>query len=227
MPKIRKTPPPPPRLSNPQVEAAGKAATTVRSGGTPTTDAAIRSTFSPGTADIHAFERLSPIGPPVPNRISDVYSANTPANMAALDPRFGFLPVRMPTKEELAGAAKVEFGLTGYPRAGSIKAGQKMVVQYAADRSPVQENLGSVPAWGVTAFIEFQPSGKRIEAPAVAFPSNQGRISPQPYTAPVLVDVPAGTTGVTMWFRQFKGADHPGEGWDSNYGHNYKFPVTP
>ena len=223
MPKIRNNAPPA-RLSNPQIEQAGKAAEVARAKGQPTADARIRNQFLPGT-DPKAFGKLDPAGTPVPPRVSDIYGANAPSNMAALDPQHGFVPVRIPTREQIAGASQVTFGQTGAPSAGEIKAGGKLVVAYTPDRSPMQENHGSVPAWGVTAFIEFQPSGKRVEAPAVAFADNAGRISPQPAAAPILVDVPAGSTGVTMWFRQFKGADHPGEAWDSNYGRNYRFDV--
>lgn len=226
MPKITNTPAQPKRLSNPEIEAKGKAAEAARSGGAKTTDQKIRSQFTPGTVDPRTLERLNPTGTPAPSRVGDLYGTNAPSNLSYLDPRFGFVPARMPSDSELQGAPKVTFGQTGGPNAPQIKAGGKLVVEYAPDRSPVQENLGSVPAWGVTAFIEFQPSGKRVEAPAVGFESaNGGHIDPRPHSVPIAVDVPAGTTGVSMWFHQFKGADHPGEGWDSNYGQNYHFDV--
>jgi hypothetical protein len=226
MPKITNAPVQPHRLSNPEIEAKGKAAEAARSGGAPTTDQKIRSQFTPGAVDPRTLERLNPSGTPVPSPLRDLYATNAPSNLSYLDPRFGFVPARLPSDAELQGAPKVTFGQTGGPNAPQIKAGGKLVVEYAADRSPVQENLGSVPAWGVTAFIEFQPSGKRVEAPAVGFESfNGGHIDPRPHSVPIAVDVPPGTTGVSMWFHQYKGADHPGEAWDSNYGQNYHFDV--
>ena len=224
MPKVINRPPP--RLSNPQIEEAGKAAEAARAKGAPTVDAKIRNTFQPGIVDRQALEKLKPSeGTPLPSRVTDLYGA-TASNLQALDPRHGFVPVKIPSQAELTGAARMTFGNTGRPNSPDIRAGGKLVVEYAADRSPVQENRGSVPAWGVTAFIEFQPSGKRVEAPAVAFSSsNGGHLDPRPQSVPIAVDVPPGSTGVSVWFRQFKGADHPGEAWDSNYGKNYQFDV--
>lgn len=226
MPKVRNTPVQPHRLSNPEIEAKGKAAETARTNNAPTTDAKIREKFTPGTVDPRTLEKLNPSGTPTPSRVSDIYAKNAPSNLSYLDPQAGFLPARIPSKSELEGAASVSFGKHGGPSAMNIKAGGKLVVEYDPDRSPLQENHGSVPAWGVTAFIEFQPSGKRVEAPAVGFESyTGGRLSAVPHPVPIAVDVPEGTTGVSMWFRQFKGADHPGEAWDSNFGKNYHFDV--
>lgn len=224
MPKITT---PPPRLSNPQIEKAGKAAETARAAGQPTTDERIRNTFLPGTYDRQAFEKLNPTLTPTPHPVGDLYGT-APSSLSALDPRYGFLPVKIPTKAELTGAARVTFGDSGGPSSAEIHAGGKLVVEYAADRSPLVEHHRSVPAFGVTAFIEFQPSGKRVEAPAIGFSSsNGGHIDPRPQSVPIAVDVPPGSTGVSIWFRQFKGADHPGEAWDSNYGRNYQFDVKP
>jgi hypothetical protein len=225
MPKITK-PPTAARLSNPEIEAKGKAAEAKRTGGAPTTDEKIRNQFTPGIVDPRVAGQLNPAGTPTPSRVADIYAKNAPSNLSYLDARAGFLPAKLPTKAELDAAPKVKFGRTGGPEAQEIKAGGKLVIEYDADRSPLQENLGSVPAWGVTAFIQFEPGGQRVEAPAVGFQSYAGgHISPQPFTVPIAVDVPKGTTGVSMWFRQFKGADHPGEAWDSNYGRNYHLDV--
>jgi hypothetical protein len=227
MPKVTNSPVHSPRLSNPEIEAKGKAAEAARTKGAATTDEKIRNQFVPGTVNPRTLEQLNPSGgTPTPSRVADLYATNAPSNLQYLDPQHGFLPAKMPTDADLKGAAKVSFGRDGGPSAMDIRAGGKLVVEYDVDRSPVKENLGSVPAWGVTAFIEFQPSGKRVEAPAVGFETwGGGHVSSVPHSVPVVVDVPAGTTGVSMWFRQFKGADHPGEGWDSNYGKNYQFDV--
>ena len=217
----------PSRLSNPEIEAKGKAAEAARTKGTQTTDTKIRNQFTPGIVDARTAEKLNPsTGTPTPSRVADIYANNAPSSLSYLDRQNGFLPAKMPSKAELEGASKVTFGRYGAPDAQEIKAGGKLVVSYDADRSPVQENLGSVPAWGVTAYIEFEPGGQRVEAPAIGFESySGGHISARPFSVPIAVDVPAGTTGVSMWFQQFKGADHPGEAWDSNYGRNYHLDV--
>lgn len=114
--------------------------------------------------------------------------------------------------------SKIVFGRHGAPVVSDIKAGGKLVVEYDAERSPIPG--------GVTAFIEFKPSGKRIEAPAVGFKiQGGGQPSPQPFTVPVAVDVPRGTTTVSMWFRQFEAAEQAQEAWDSNFGRNYNLEV--
>jgi hypothetical protein len=37
--------------------------------------------------------------------------------------------------------------------------------------------------------------------------------------------VPRGTTGVSMWFRQYQAAEEAREAWDSNFGRNYNLEV--
>src|SRR5262245_17945253 len=75
--------------------------------------------------------------------------------------------------------SKIVFGRHGAPVVMDIKAGGKLVVEYDAERSPIPG--------GVTAFIEFKPSGKRIEAPAVGFKIQGGgaQTRPQPFMVPV------------------------------------------
>jgi hypothetical protein len=38
--------------------------------------------------------------------------------------------------------------------------------------------------------VQFQPSGKIIERPAVGFEQTSSRVLGQPYAAPVLIDIP-------------------------------------
>lgn len=114
--------------------------------------------------------------------------------------------------------SKIVFGKHGAPEVMDIKAGGKLVVEYDAQRSPIPG--------GVTAFIEFKPSGKRIEAPAVGFKiQGVNNTKPQPFTVPISVEVPRGTTTVSMWFRQYQAAEHSLEAWDSNFGRNYNLEV--
>lgn len=114
--------------------------------------------------------------------------------------------------------SKIVFGRHGAPEVMDIKAGGKLVVEYDAQRSPIPG--------GVTAFIEFKPSGKRVEAPAVGFKiQGASQATPQPFTVPVTVDVPRGTTVVSMWFRQYQAAEQALEAWDSNFGRNYNLEV--
>lgn len=126
-------------------------------------------------------------------------------------------PMETETSSETS-VSKIVFGRHGAPSVTDIKAGGKLVVEYDAQRSPIPG--------GVTAFIEFKPSGKRIEAPAVGFKiQGASNSSPQPFTVPVAVDVPRGTTTVSMWFRQYQAAGHANEAWDSNFGRNYNLEV--
>jgi len=227
MPKITGHNPTPKthRLSNPEIEQAGKAAETARLKGAKTTDQKIRDAFEPGTYNKAGYEKL---GQPPPAKIApeiaDAY--RTPSNLVALSGSSGFLPVEVPTKERLAGSVPVKFEAgRGTPDA-KLAAGGKMALSYDPGRSSLTGSANGMPSYGVTAFIRLEPSGKVIEKPAVAFEQTPSRLLAMPNAVPVVVDLPPGTTGVSVWFRQFAAGDQaPRESWDSNYGNNYHFDV--
>ena len=172
-----------------------------------------------------------PVTNPAPAHVvvpptGNVVGSQLPASLTALDGQRGFVRVDQPTKAQLDGAVAMSFEEgKGQPNV-ELKAGGKFLLTYDPKRSQYTGYANGIPSYGVTAYVQLQPSGKIIEKPAVAFEQTSSRVLGQPYSAPVLIDLPAGTTGVSVWFKQFSYGDRPpAEGWDSNYGQNYNFQV--
>ena len=101
---------------------------------------------------------------------------------------------------------------------GAIVAGDQLSVEYDLGRlTTCRDTHNGYRFWTLDGYAQFQPSGQIATGTVVA--SN----GPTVYAVPFVSDVPAGTTSVALWF---KNASPPScEGWDSNYGANYVFPV--
>lgn len=112
---------------------------------------------------------------------------------------------------------------------GALVAGQPFVVRYALERLPdCRGTHNGYPAWDVRAFARFSPSGEVVEGSVRGFDSPTGTPSnASAVSAPLELRVPAGTTGVELWFKNFTGAGSTCEAWDSNLGANYRFTVEP
>ena len=109
---------------------------------------------------------------------------------------------------------------------GQLVAGGKLKLNYDIGRlSDLRNTHNGYPAWGITAYVKFEPSGKTSEGPVMSFKSNLGHPTNEPVGQALTVDIPAGTTGVQVWFKNWSGADSPREAYDSNYGNNYRFDV--
>jgi Family of unknown function (DUF6209) len=117
-------------------------------------------------------------------------------------------------------------GAWGESQSAPLVAGGQLVVSFDPARVQIQHTHNGFPAWGVNAFIRMHPSGEVIERPAVQFESIMGRPTNRAQPSNTVVDIPLGTTSVEIWFRNWTGADHPDERWDSDWGKNYTFPVT-
>lgn len=111
---------------------------------------------------------------------------------------------------------------------GALVAGQPVTLTYSLDRLPTCRGThNGYPAWDVTAFVRFSPSGSVVEGTVRGFeslygvPSNAGAKS-----VPLAVAIPPGTTSLEVWFRNWSGAGMNCEAWDSNLGANYRFPVS-
>jgi hypothetical protein len=80
----------------------------------------------------------------------------------------------------------------------------------------------------VTVSVRFFPSGQVVEGSVRGFdspngvPSNANAVS-----RPLDVTIPAGTTALEVWFKNFTGAGSTCVAWDSNLGQNYRFDVEP
>ena len=116
--------------------------------------------------------------------------------------------------------ATVSF-LGGYTQKqhGAIVAGAELEVDYDLGRlTTCRATHDGYRFWTLDAFAQFQPSGQIVSGSVVG--SNGATVYPTPF----VTDVPAGTTSVALWFRNASPPDC--EGWDSNLGANYVFPVV-
>jgi len=110
---------------------------------------------------------------------------------------------------------------------GPIFENGNIAIDYDESRLPTcRASHNGNPGWQITAYVAAMPSGKTIEAPLFNYAS--GPTGPNYYSwvkqVPVL-NVPAGTTELQVWFKNVSGFDHPCEAWDSDYGKNYRFSV--
>lgn len=188
----------------------------------PTVSAPPRSQFE--AASPAATPRAS-VHQPIPVR-GDLLGASVPQDLSAFS-QLGYTAITQPTAAQMKGAAAMEFKQGQGQPAVELKAGGKFLLTYDPARTPVTGSAAGFPAYGVTAYVQFQPSGEIVERPALGFEHTPNRILGQPWAAPVLVEIPEGTTGVSIWFKQFSGGDRPPEErYDSNWSQNYNFPVT-
>lgn len=111
---------------------------------------------------------------------------------------------------------------------GTLVAGEAVTLTYALERlTDCRGTHNGYPAWDLTAYVKANPSGdvqsgtvRGFDAPN-GVPSNAGAKS-----VPLDVTLPAGTTSIEVWFRNWSGAGSSCEVYDSNYGRNYVFPVA-
>ena len=95
---------------------------------------------------------------------------------------------------------------------GYIRPGEPLSIEYAIERLPqCRASRYGQDAWNLVATTRFHPGGEE----------QQGSVAKRFLT----VDVPVGTKRIEMWFNN---TDHVGcVAWDSRFGQNYWFDVTP
>jgi hypothetical protein len=94
---------------------------------------------------------------------------------------------------------------------GDIRPGAPLSIEYSNGRVRCDARRYGQDAWSVVAYMRFHPSGEE----------KQGRVAPGSLT----VQVPSDATRIELWFHN---TDHTGcVAWDSQYGQNYWFDVTP
>jgi hypothetical protein len=109
----------------------------------------------------------------------------------------------------------------GYTEAqhGAIVAGDVLSVEYDLGRlTTCRATHNGDRFWTLDAYARFEPDGQVVSGTVVA--SNGSSVYPTPF----VTDVPAGATAVALWFKNASPPDC--EGWDSNFGANYVFPVV-
>ena len=102
---------------------------------------------------------------------------------------------------------------------GAIVAGDPLEIDYELGRlTTCRDTHDGYRFWSLDAYVQFQPSGQTVYGSVV------GSNGPTVYPMPFVTDVPAGTTSVAIWFHNYSPPSC--EGWDSNLGANYVFPVV-
>jgi hypothetical protein len=94
---------------------------------------------------------------------------------------------------------------------GDIRAGEPLSIEYAKARLPrCRSTYYGMDNWSIVAYMRFHPDGEERSA----------RVE-----YGLTVEVPIDATKIELWF---KNADPTGcVAWDSRYGQNYWFDVTP
>jgi hypothetical protein len=126
------------------------------------------------------------------------------------------------------GVATLEF-LTGWREilSGPILQGGTLSVRYDPDRTRACRRYhNGLPAWFLFGHVRFSPSGQSHEGALVeSFDGLSGRVFDPPRAVPLDVPVPLDATGVELWFQN---TDlEMCSAWDSRFGQNYRYDVTP
>jgi hypothetical protein len=107
---------------------------------------------------------------------------------------------------------------------GTFMQGGKLVVDYDLARMPQceGETTDGVEAWATTAYARYLPNGE-MQSAAVNGPFDQAT---NRWTSLVFErDIPTDATSVELWFET--SGEGCTTGWDSDYGQNYVFSVSP
>jgi len=112
---------------------------------------------------------------------------------------------------------------------GRLKRGGRLVIEYDPDRLPhCRANFRGAEFWDIEVTIKFHPDGQLSQGSVmekIRNPPERGMVvelKPKPYE----VEVPAHTTQIEMWFRNFYQTTAFCEAWDSRYGQNYWLQVV-
>ncbi len=132
----------------------------------------------------------------------------------------------------LCGAASparavVEFPFSSPPvQHGSLVPGGTLVIQYPIEKlGSCRGTHNGFPAWDVRAVARFLPAGQQLDGTVRGFDAPGGVPHGPGQSVPLELQVPAGATGVEMWFHNI-GALDGCEAYDSNLGQNYAFAVV-
>jgi hypothetical protein len=104
---------------------------------------------------------------------------------------------------------------------GDIRPGEALSIEYDVKRLPrCRASRYGRDTWSIIASIRFHPNGQEKDDPVVAVKNSGATVA-----APLTVAVPSDATKIELWF---KNTDSNGcVDWDSRYGRNYWFDVTP
>jgi hypothetical protein len=112
---------------------------------------------------------------------------------------------------------------------GEIKSGSEVAILFDAERLPVERSLDEKgkPAWTISAFYRFSPSTEvaSIDLASEKNGSSKKEKAGEKTFLKGIFTVPSGSEEAVIWFRGTGSAGD--EYYDSDYGKNYRFPVSP
>lgn len=113
---------------------------------------------------------------------------------------------------------------------GELKPGAEVTILFDPNRLPFERSLDKKgkPAWIISAFYQFSPDGTVNEIKLVPEKVSAGKKGAKVETEPFLkgeFTVPEGSEVAIIWFRNSGTTGK--EYYDSDFGKNYRFPITP
>jgi hypothetical protein len=107
---------------------------------------------------------------------------------------------------------------------GALVVGAEVTVEYNLGRLVTCRGThNGLPAWDLVAHARFEPSGATVDGSVRGFDAPLGVPSGAGFPVPWRFTVPSGTTSVAVWFENIGIGC---QGWDSNLGADYIFPVV-
>lgn len=112
----------------------------------------------------------------------------------------------------------------GVEQLGELRGGSRVAVVYDSNRlSGCRATHNGNPAWMLDANVRFDEVDVATSS-VIAFPDSWGTDADD---LPVFFDVPSDATSLELWFKAASYAGSFCESYDSNFGKNYRFDVTP
>ena len=124
--------------------------------------------------------------------------------------------------------ATVYFPKSGEPQLfGTLRAGGALAVQYELERmTTCRATHNGYPAWDLISYVQFDPSAAQVSQSVRMFENHFGTPTTTAFAVPFHTTVPAGTTGVQLWFNNVAGVGYGCSDWDSVGGQNYRLSAN-
>jgi len=120
------------------------------------------------------------------------------------------------------------FDSWGEHLSGTLRQGGYLAIDYAIDRLPkCRGTHNGYPAWDIVAYARFEPGGQLLSGSVRELENVNGQPTNTAHARELALKIPGDATSVQIWFRNYTGAGSSCEAWDSNYGKNYSYSVSP
>ena len=117
----------------------------------------------------------------------------------------------------------------GETLSGTLRQGGDLVINYNLDRlGKCRGTHNGNPAWDIVAHVRFSPGGQHQQGSVRTLDAPNGVPRTNSATSAALtVKIPAGATSAAIWFHNYTGAGSSCQAWDSNFGANYTYQISP